>query len=208
MPKDTIATTPVGTINLIGKDFADYVDKVAKEYGIKVMSQGKSSATETEVCFHGRKNDLERFLRKVYGCAEGEEENFIDTEFDADIIFFNLTVLGNYLKDTGWKYTSHDYAEKGKNYSNRFYDNTASDGSTVRVYLAKVTDDSPIHFSVINYENPQDGILDGRAFEEGQVSEGIDYAESYLQEPEILSPAEAWLKRGGDKINLRPDIDF
>lgn len=209
MPQDIITTTAVGTINLTGHDFKDYVAKIAKEYGVMVINSGPGNTIhETKVCFHGRKNDLYTYLQDAYGCKPGEEETFIESEDMADVVFWNFTVMDHYLKESGWAYSYQEGKSKGQEFITRFYDNHASDGTGIRFFFSKMTEDSPLSFTVINYRGSDNEVLDGRAFSNDEIAEGIDYAESFLAKEPVLTPAEAWLKRRGDKINMRPDIDF
>lgn len=209
MPQDVISTTSVGTINLAGHDFRDYVEKISQEYGVVVINCGSSgSVDETKVCFHGRRNDLYAFLGVAYGCKPGEEETFIESEDLADVTFWNFTVMDHYLKENGWEYSSQEGKDKGKKTISRFYDKIAGDGTQVRFYLRHLMDEKEGKFTVLNYRGSDNEILDGKAFQADTIAESIDYAESFLMKETVLTPAEAWLARGGDKIRLRPEIDF
>lgn len=209
MPKDIMVTTTVGTIDLMGADFTKYSDKILDEYGVKGVGYDSMIAEETEVYFYGRRIDIERFLREVYGSAEGEEYTYFENEFEADVIFFNFTIVDHYLRDTGWTYSyQENTGDNGERLITRFYDKPGNDGEKIRIYFPKTEDGSPIEFSVITYRNPLDGPLDGKSFEEHTVSAGIDYAESLVEDEELDSSTQQWLNRRAHELNLRPDIDY
>lgn len=209
MPTDIMVTTTVGTINLLGKEFTEFSDKTLNDYGVKGIGYDSvTSKDETEVYFYGRKTDVERFLREVYGCEAGEEYTYFQNEFQADIIFFNFTIIDRYLQDTGWRHTSQEGLKNGEEVVTHFYDKPASDGTNVRFYFPAAKEGSPIEFSVINYQNLMDGPLDGKSFEENTISDGIDYAEIMVEGQTLSEAAQAWLNRGGNELNLRPEVDY
>lgn len=210
MPKDIMVTTTVGTIDLLGSDFTKYSDKILDEYGVKGVGYDSMTAEETEVYFYGRRVDIERFLREVYGAAEGEEYTYFENEFEADVIFFNFTIIDRYLQDTGWTYSRQEgTGENGKRLIARFYDKRATDGNHVRFYFPPAAEEeSPIEFSVILYKTLMDDPLEGKSFEENTVSAGIDYAESLVEDEGLDNSTQQWLNRRAHEINLRPEIDY
>lgn len=210
MPTDIMVTTTVGTIDLLGADFTKYSNKILDEYGVKgVGYDSVTSKDETEVYFYGRKVSIERFLREVYGAAEGEEYTYFENEFQADIIFFNFTILDSYLQDTGWEYSYQtSRGDDGSPLITRFYDKPAHDGNNVRFYFYAAEEGSPISFSVILYKSLMDGPLEGKSFDENTVSAGVDYAESLIEGEEMASSTQQWLNRRGHELNLRPDVDY
>lgn len=208
MPKDVMVTTDVGTINLVGDAFAEYKDSIMNKYGVNVVSRGDLAPEQTEVYLYGRKADVEAYLREVYGCAEGEEDTFFESEFTGEIIFFNFTNIDRYLQDTGWIATSQEGLEDGKKLITRFYDKPASDGTNVRFYFPAAEEGSAIEFSVILYQDLMSDPLDGKSFTKETISAGIDYAESLVSKKPLSGPAQEWLNRGGHKLNMRPEFDY
>lgn len=205
MIKDIIATTANGTINLSGKELSDYQEKVQSQYGVLSVNGGKGvNPGETIISFHGRKTDLLNFIVQSYGCEEGEEASFIDYEAEDEIFFWNFAVLDSYLRETGWEYTF----QEGDDYITRYYDKQAKDNTGVRFYFPRMNDMEPLNFSVINYAKMEDGPIEGNAFKEATIAKGVEYALSFLEQPVILSPQEAWMQRGGDMINHRGSVDF
>lgn len=210
MPKDIMVTTTVGTIDLMGADFTKYSDKILDEYGVKGVGYDSMTAEETEVYFYGRRIDIERFLREVYGATAGEEYTYFENEFEADVIFFNFTIVDRYLQDNDWTYSHQESTgENGKRLIARFYDKHATDGNHVRFYFPPAVEEgSPIEFSVILYKNLMDDPLEGKSFEENTISAGIDYAESLVEDEELDSSTQQWLNRRAHELNLRPEIDY
>jgi len=104
MPTARISTTEMLDLQLDVAKLAEQVGVIEHVYHISVARfAGEYHEEHTQAIFHGLEENIREFIQDEEGVTAEEAEKFIAETVEAEVPFWNVGVMADYLSARGWK---------------------------------------------------------------------------------------------------------